>query len=367
MMVAMLESNYHETVLKEEILSYLHQTMQSVNISEENSSSVFILDGTLGDAGHSFLFLEHYPQAILWTTDRDPQMCLRAMERFKKLGIEALYISDLESEIDKEKIRKAQVIIWNCNFSNLPNLVRLYANRKVNFILLDLGVASYHFLQAKRGFSFQDESLDMRLDHSALYTAKEIINTFPSDQLARIFSEWGEQRYAKTIAQVIVKSRPISTAQELAKIVSRVIYGKQSLKNTPKTKKRKIHPATHVFQALRIYINKELDYIQKVLQELPMLLKEKGCLAVISFHSLEDRIVKRSFLEWGISLKRYEKFMNYKKENRKSYAKNKIDPQKSFIILNPKPIKASEEEIQKNPSARSSLLRVLQKRELELK
>lgn len=158
---------------------------------------------------------------------------------------------------------------------------------KFDMILLDLGVSSPHLDNASRGFSFQtDAPLDMRMDNRQQLTAKTVVNKYSEDELKRIIKEYGEEPKAKKIAQAIVENRPINSTVQLAAIVEK-IYGRRG----------KIHPATRTFQALRIAVNQELTQLETVLPLLPALLEEGGRVAVISFHSLEDRLVKRFFKE----------------------------------------------------------------------
>ena len=359
---------FHKAVLKEEILTYI-QKVQTENNVYKPDKAMFFLDGTLGDGGHSSFILENFPSSYLWATDRDEKMCQRAMERLESLGMKPLYINNLDVDRDShsiKKIKESKIIIWNSNFCNLSYLISKYTQRKVDFILLDFGVASYHFLEANRGFSFKDDTLDMRLENSARYTAKEVVNTFSFKNLLNILSSYGEQKYSKTIAQTIIKNRPILSGEQLADLVEQIIYKKTGYG----VKASKTHPATAVFQALRIYVNQEFKYNQKALTELPHLLDKFGCIAAISFHSLEDKIVKTSFKNLGISLKRYHKYTQNFKESHgdsklnheKTFYKNKnAEIKQDFIILTEKPIKANKQEIEQNPSSRCALLRVLQK------
>lgn len=159
--------------------------------------------------------------------------------------------------------------------------------KKFNMILVDLGVSSPHLDNAERGFSFQKEApLDMRMDSSQALTADEVVNTWPKEELVRIFKEYGEEPKAKRIANAIAEARPISTTIQLADVIE-AQYGRRG----------KTHPATRTFQALRIAVNDELGQLKRTLQYIPDLLEEQGRVGIISFHSLEDRIVKRYFNE----------------------------------------------------------------------
>ena len=384
---------YHKPVLWNEILSYI-QKVQEDKKAANDRTDLLIFDGTFGDAGHSLLLLEHFPSARIWATERDPIMCKRAMERVqqKNITIECLSamnnLNDLSTqEISriKKKIDTAQVVLWNDNFNHLPSIYKQFGNSTFDFILLDFGLASFHFLEAKRGFSFNDELFDMRLDDTIKENATDIINQLPFDALVDIFSRYGEQKYSKTITRAIIQHRPITSSKKLASIVAQVLNRKMkyAFKSSTPT-----HPATTIFQALRIYINREFIHNEKAIAEFPYLLKPYGCFAAISFHSLEDRIVKMGFKKIGTTLikfqmriKKIEKKLAYASkaslnnhnnhndhtkqstpfndtETYKTYKKS-LNPE--FLILTEKPVTPTQEEIEKNISSRSALLRVLQR------
>jgi 16S rRNA (cytosine1402-N4)-methyltransferase len=194
-------------------------------------------------------------------------------------------------------------------------------------LMADFGVSSLQFDEAYRGFSFQaDGPLDMRMDTRSGPTAAQVVNEENEGQLANLIYEYGEERRSRRIARAIVRGRPLSTTGELARIVAAA---------APAMKQDRIHPATRTFQALRIFVNRELDEIKELLEAAPRLLKPSGRLAVISFHSLEDRIAKDSLREG---------------------AHNKI-----WEILTKKPVTASEEEMDRNPRSRSAKLRAAER------
>jgi 16S rRNA (cytosine1402-N4)-methyltransferase len=194
-------------------------------------------------------------------------------------------------------------------------------------LLADLGVSSLQFDDAARGFSFQAEGpLDMRMNPLSEPTAEQVVNQFDERELADLIYEFGEERRSRRIARAIVRSRPISTTAQLAAVISAAA---RSMKH------ERIHPATRTFQALRIYVNHELDDLRRLLEAAPRLLKQGGRLVVISFHSLEDRMVKDAVRE-GARLGQY-------------------------TVLTKKPVMASEEEMERNPRARSAKLRAAER------
>ena len=197
----------------------------------------------------------------------------------------------------------------------------------VDGLLADLGVSSLQFDEARRGFSFQAEGpLDMRMDTRIGPTAEQVVNEESERELADLIYEYGEERRSRTVARAIVRGRPVTTTEQLARIVASAV---------PPMKGHRIHPATRTFQALRIYVNRELDEIRALFEAAPQLLKPSARLAVISFHSLEDRIAKDSLREGA--------------------AKG------IWKILTRKPVTAGEEELEENPRSRSAKLRAAEK------
>jgi 16S rRNA (cytosine1402-N4)-methyltransferase len=210
------------------------------------------------------------------------------------------------------------------SFAELANEQR---STMVDGILADLGVSSLQFSDAARGFSFQAEGpLDMRMDPQSEPTAEQVVNQFDERELADLIYEFGEERRSRRIARAIVRSRPILTTAQLAAVISAAA---RSMKH------ERIHPATRTFQALRIFVNRELDDLRKLVETAPQLLKPGGRLVVISFHSLEDRIVKDAMRE-GAKLGQYK-------------------------LLTKKPMTPGQEEIDRNPRARSAKMRAAEK------
>jgi 16S rRNA (cytosine1402-N4)-methyltransferase len=271
-----------------------------------------MVDATIGHGGHSFLF-------------------------GKNLGPEAVLIG---FDVDKKAIRGAQltlkdlackVILICANFSKISERVHEQGIDKVDFILADLGLCSAHLADATMGLSFQTNMpLDMRIDKRLNTTAADIVNSADEKTLADLIYKFGQERASRRIARFIVQARlsgHITTTAQLATIICKA--------SGQSGRKRKIHPATRTFQALRIAVNRELENLERLLDSAPQLLRKNGRIAVISFHSLEDRLVKSNF-------RRNERQGIYK-------------------IITKKPIVPSREEIARNRRARSAKLRIAQK------
>ncbi len=286
---------YHTPVLLQETIEFL-----------DVQSGKRYIDATLGGGGHT--------EAIL------------------KLGGTVLGIDTDEEAVthvqEKLKIKNEKIKITKGNFRNIDEIARVNGFENVDGILFDLGVSSHQFDSAERGFSFLKKGpLDMRMDRRLGVTAKDLLAVLSKTDLAKLFIEYGEERFAHKIADAIVKRReikPIESTEELEALIRMVV-----------PKKEVIHPGTRVFQALRIAVNTELENIEEALPKAIELVHVKGRIAVISFHSLEDRIVKRTFADWE---------------------ENNIGN-----ILTKKPVIPSEKEIAENPRSRSAKLRVFEK------
>jgi len=269
-----------------------------------------VVDCTLGDGGHAEAILQEIKSTgKLLGIDTDPEAILRAKQYLYEFDNQITFVRD--------------------NFKNLKIIVEKENFNPVDAILLDLGWSSQQFEGRNRGFSFlkTDEPLDMRYDINQGIVASDILNYRNKEELNKIFKQYGEEKLSKKIASKIIEKRKIKefeTVGELVEIILQV-YGNQA-------KISKIHPATRVFQALRIAVNDELEKLAKVLPQAIEILKPEGHLAIISFHSLEDRIVKHFF----------KKNQNIK-------------------IITKKPIIATKEELEINPRARSAKLRVIEK------
>jgi len=302
-------NSFHIPVLTKEILNYL-------NLKE---GGVYI-DCTLGGGGHSKAILENiYPQGSLVGIDQDKE----AIETAKE---------ELKSYIDKVKLIKG-------NFKNLDGILSDLKIKTISGIVFDLGVSSHQLKKKERGFSFQEDSyLDMRMDLTQEFKADILLNSYSEKDLAEIFEKYGEERFSRRIARLIVterKKKAITTTKELTDLI---------IRSLPRTKKRltwRIHPATRVFQAIRIEVNQELKALEKGLNQAIRALEDKGRICVISYHSLEDRIVKHLF--------------------KKVEREGKDQEIYGLKIITKKPIRPSPEEVRNNPKARSAKLRVAEK------
>ena len=291
---------------------------EAVDALECKDGRIYV-DCTLGGGGHSELILKRIqPNGRLIAFDIDDEAIAYSKERLKDYK---------------------NLTIVKSSYTNIKEeLHKLGIERITGGVILDLG-ASYHQLtKAERGFSFsKDAPLDMRFDMESDFSAYDVINTYSENDLVRIFSEYGEEHFSKRIAKKIVearRSKPVRTTKELADII---------ISATPRVKSH-THPATRVFQAVRIEVNNELKNVNFVLHDILDLLDKGGIISVISFHSLEDRIVKQFF----------------KFESQKCRCNDmicKCQPPK-IELVNKKPIMASEKEILENPPSRSAKLRV---------
>lgn len=302
-------------------MEFIHKSVlfdESVKALNINSNSV-IVDGTAGGGGHSREISNNAGRLI--AIDQDPDAIKVLHER---LG-------------DREN-----VTIVNDNFSNLKSILSSLNIDEIDGLLLDLGVSSFQLDTAERGFSFhKDAPLDMRMSKSGL-SARDVVNTYSEQELANIIYKYGEEKFSRKIASNIVKARqdkPIETTFELVDII------KSSL---PQKAMRDSHPARKTFQAIRIEVNAELDALEKTLDDAFECLRSGGRIAIITFHSLEDRIVKEKFNEWS-------KGCTCPKEFPVCVCGNK--PKGKAL----KSIAPSEKELEINPRARSSRLRIFEK------
>lgn len=260
------------------------------------------LDATVGGGGHSRLILEAAPDTQVTAIDQDEQAIAAAQTHLATYG--------------------DRIHFWHGNFAKYQPY-----NLKFDGILADLGVSSVHLDMPDRGFSFRHTAaLDMRMDRRQSLTADEVINYWEEAQLAEIFFKYGEERLSRRIARRIVERRPFKTTTELAEAIAHCVPRQYRY--------ARIHPATRVFQALRIVVNQELTSLETFLKLAPDWLKVGGTIGIISFHSLEDRLVKHSLRESPI-----------------------------LQVLTKKPIQPQENEVANNPRSRSAKLRIAERRE----
>ena len=284
-----------------------HEVMEFIRVRPGGT----YVDCTLGLAGHAEGIVRQLGSAgHLIGFDRDPEA----------LELANVRLAQVSEELGSQA---PQVTLIGEAFSTIAGHVE---PASLDGLLADFGVSSLHFDEARRGFSFQaDGPLDMRMDTRSGPTAEQVVNETSERELANLIYEYGEERRSRTVARAIVRGRPVTSTAQLAKIVASAV---------PPMKH--IHPATRTFQALRIFVNQELQEIQALLEAAPSLLKPSARLVVISFHSLEDRIAKDSFREGA---------------------------QKGiWNVLTRKPVTAKEEEINRNPRSRSAKLRAAERR-----
>jgi 16S rRNA (cytosine1402-N4)-methyltransferase len=306
---------HHLSVLPDEVIRFL-----------QPADGKTYLDGTLGGGGHSALILEKAPEAFLIGIDRDQAALDAAGARLTAYG--------------------NHIRLLHGDFADVAGHLNALGIAALDGFILDLGVSSHQLDTRERGFSFQqDAPLDMRMDSSSGETAADLVNDRPEAELERIIGEYGEERWAKRIASFIVKERtesPITTTFRLVDIIKGAV---------PKAKwDERIHPATRTFQALRIAVNTELESLERGMRAALDLLKPGGRGVIISFHSLEDRIVKHIFREYaeGCTCPRQMPVCVCGKQPR-------------VKVLTGRPVTASGAETDENPRARSAKLRAVEK------
>lgn len=297
----MSEEALHVSVMPQEVIEFLNPPAGGC-----------FLDGTLGLAGHSALIAERIgPSGRLIALDKD----------HKALALAKKKLSGFSGRMD----------LVHSDFRDFDIVLKNLGVDAVDGMLFDLGISSFQLDEPQRGFSFRSEGpLDMRMDQEALTSAKDLVNTLKEEDLADIIFNFGEERFSRRIAKAIVQYRsrkPVETTQELEEII---------FTSVPVSYRRqKIHPATRTFQAIRIAVNRELEALTSVMDKCADYLKEGGRIGVISFHSLEDRIVKEKF---------------------KSLAKSGV-----MTLIVKKPLRPTDEEIQSNPRSRSARFRIAER------
>ena len=268
----------------------------------------FYIDATLGAGGHAEEILRRLDKGKLLGLDRDPAALAAAGQRLKGFG---------------EKL-----IILHGDFAQIDALHAASGLPPADGLLADLGVSSLQLGDASRGFSFSSPGpLDMRMDPAAGATAADLVNKMSERELADLIFNFGEERHSRRIARAIVKGRPFRLTTQLAQVVTRAIPSRTAL--------RHLHPATRTFQALRLAVNRELECLESLLTHVLGVLKPGGRVVVLSFHSLEDRIVKRTFQAW--------------------------QRQEQAHILTRRVVRPSEEEVRANPRSRSAKMRAAEK------
>lgn len=300
----------------------LNETVDGLDIKPDG----IYVDGTLGGGGHSEEVLKKLDTGILIGIDQDKTALAAATERLSKYGDKFIPVHN--------------------NFSNILEILKELDIKKIDGMMMDLGVSSHQLDEADRGFSYRfDAALDMRMDRTKEFTAKDIINSYSEDDLNRIIRDYGEENWARRIAKFICEKREekvIETTQELVDIIYSAI---------PANARREGgHPAKRTFQAIRIEVNGELEIIKKTIEDITSVLNKKGRISIITFHSLEDRIVKQTY---------------------KGLAQGCVCPPEIPVcmcnnkpkikIITRKPILANEEELENNSRAKSAKLRVARK------
>jgi len=309
-------SRKHASVLVDEIVSFLGPGYAET-----------VIDCTLGLGGHSEAILNAFPEIRVLGIDQDQAALKVADGRLSKFG------SRFQS--------------FHANFAEISRVVAEAAITDINAIIADLGVSSMQLDDPERGFSFRfDAPLDMRMDpDSGGQTAAELLETLDQDEIANLIYRYGEERKSRRVARLIVKCRekgqPVRTTAELAELVEKAVG---------RARKDKIHPATRTFQALRIAVNDELDILHTFIQDSVDLLQPEGTLSIITFHSLEDRIVKQAFQKLSGKC-----FCPPRIPRCMCGAKNLVE------ILTRKPVLPTEAELSDNPRSRSAKLRVCRK------
>lgn len=293
---------------------------EAVRLMEPKRGKI-IVDGTLGGGGHSEAFLE--AGACVIGLDQDPQALAYAQKRLARFG--------------------EQFTAVRANFSQICAVLDQLGMERIDGAFLDIGVSSWQLDAPERGFSFMRSGpLDMRMDPEGDQTAAEIVNKAPAEELERIFRQYGEEHAARKIANHIVRervAREIHTTGELAALIEQV-----------HPRRGKTHPATRVFQGLRIAVNRELEVLEQALVSFAARLNKGGRFGVITFHSLEDRIVKRFFKEHSTQWL-----------DRPEWPQPRPNPECIFKLLTTKPVVAADEEQEINPRSRSAKLRFVER------
>ncbi len=314
----------HTPIMLDEVLNYLLPIRRVDDVA-------LIVDATVGEGGHSEAFLKRYSRAQVICIDADEEILAKARVRLARFGDRVDFINGWYDEV-------------------LEGMVARYRT-SVDILFFDLGVSMFHFLESNRGFSFaRDESMDMRLNKGSKLTAATVINEYSREELARIIREYGEERFAYRIADRIVRERKkgrIETSRQLEEIVWRAV---------PKNYRYgRINPSTKTFQAIRIEVNDELGRLGRALAFSGELLRDGGVVGVISFHSLEDRIVKKYFKKLS------EGFLKGNEEPIPLNGESNLTRNYFFKPVVKKPVVPGDREVRENPASRSAKLRIYRK------
>ena len=308
-------------MIEKHVSVLLNESISSLNLKENS----IIVDATLGYGGHSSSILDRIKKGYLFAFDQDSEAIRHSTDRLSKVG--------------------ANFTIIKSNFVNMKEELNKRGIEHVDGILFDLGVSSPQLDEKDRGFSFhEDAPLDMRMDREQKLTAYDVVNNYSKEELARIFLKYGEDKFSNNIAKKIVEytsTKPIETTLELVEVIKTAVPMKFRIDK---------HPARQIFQAIRIEVNHELDVLEPALNQALDLLNVGGRVSVITFHSLEDRIVKNIFREKCSIDEKLKGLPNIPEE----YLPD-------FKLVENKAIVPSEEELERNPRARSSKLRVIER------
>lgn len=298
---------------------------ESVDALKVTDNGIYV-DGTLGGGGHSYEILRRSDSVRLVGIDRDKEAIAAAKKRLMEFDGRVSFVND--------------------NFSNVLSILENLGIEKINGAVLDLGVSSYQLDNGERGFSYMhDAPLDMRMNKDDNLSAYDVVNTYSQDELTNIFYSYGEENWSKRIAEFIVKKRektPINTTFELVDIIKSAIPQKARLTGG--------HPAKRIFQAIRIEVNNELKILDKAIRDFVTVIEPGGRLAIITFHSLEDRIVKNTFkdLSTGCTCP-------------KSFPVCVCGKKPTVKIISRKPVLPRDEELELNSRSKSAKLRVIEK------
>ncbi len=307
--------------MEKHISVLLEESIDALNLKENS----VVVDCTLGYGGHSSYILKRIKRGYLFAFDQDSEAIRHSTDRLSAIG--------------------TNFTIIKSNFVNLKEELNSRDVEEVDAILFDLGVSSPQLDEKKRGFSYhEDAKLDMRMDQESTLTAYDVVNKYSKEKLQEIFYKYGEDKFSKNIAKKIVEYReqkPIETTLELVDIIKSAV---------PMKYRKDKHPARQIFQAIRIEVNHELDVLEPALEQALSLVKVGGRVAVITFHSLEDRIVKRYFKEKTKIDDKVKGLPNIPEQYLPNYR----------LVVN-KAILPSKEELEKNNRARSAKLRVIER------